>query len=198
MGGERGDFVQHGSDAWKLADNVALVTTNNVKAEEISRILGRNLQTLRLRIPEVQSVDFRTVAEAKAVAAYERTGRPVLVDDSGLIIEAWQGLPGAFTETFLSRVGAAGLLQMLDGFPDRSARIVSVLIYFDGLLTREFSGEVHGEIASQIAPGGHYGYDGIFVTGRSDGRTPSARALAVERLLASTNGVQTTDQEGSR
>ena len=45
------------------------------------------------------------MAARKAADAYALFRRPVLVDDTGLAIRAWNGLPGALIAWFLDTVG---------------------------------------------------------------------------------------------
>src|ERR671910_263315 len=74
------------------------VTTNENKLREVERILGVELGKVGPDVPEVQSLDFAEVAAHKASAARAGLGSPpypVLVEDSGLVIGAWNGLPGA-------------------------------------------------------------------------------------------------------
>ncbi|MFL2916607.1 MAG: non-canonical purine NTP pyrophosphatase, partial [Nitrospinia bacterium] len=44
---------------------------------------------------EVQSPDLDVVVRHKAQQAYESLQYPVMVEDSGLLFHAWNGLPGA-------------------------------------------------------------------------------------------------------
>ena len=106
------------------------VTSNEHKRREVQEILGVELERADLDLPEIQSLDFGEVAIAKAMRRLRGSGiapsRPVIVEDSGLVIDAWNGLPGALTKWFLAGVGAGGLLRMLSSGESRSARAVCV------------------------------------------------------------------------
>jgi XTP/dITP diphosphohydrolase len=148
------------------------VTTNEHKRGEVQRILGVELEGAALAdrdVPEVQSLDFGEVATAKALAAREALGRPahpVLVEDSGIVVGAWNGLPGPLTKLFLSAVGNEGLLRMLAGEEDRSARAVcAVAVAEVGGGVRVFRGEVAGTVASKPRGARGFGYDAVFVPG---------------------------------
>jgi XTP/dITP diphosphohydrolase len=145
------------------------VTTNEHKRREVQGILGVELESAALGpqdIPEVQALDFAEVAVHKARSAYEALGRPphpVLVEDSGLVIGAWNGLPGALTKWFVSSVGNEGILRMLCD-DDRGARAVcAVAVAAGGGEVRVFQGEVRGSVASEPSGGGGFGWDPIFV-----------------------------------
>jgi non-canonical purine NTP pyrophosphatase (RdgB/HAM1 family) len=143
------------------------VTSNQNKAREAAEILGVELHGIELDLPELQSLDFARVAVAKAAAAREALDNPdspILVEDSGLVFEAWNGLPGALTKWFLGSVGNEGLLKMLSAESDRSARAVCAVAVAaaDGSV-RVFVGEVEGKIPSEPRDEGGFGWDPIFI-----------------------------------
>ncbi len=145
------------------------VTTNEHKRREAQAILGVELEGVALGdrdVPEIQALDVAEVAAEKALRAYGALGapdHPVLVEDSGLVVEAWNGLPGALTKWFISSVGNEGILRMLSG-PDRSARAVCAVAVadVDGRV-RVFRGEVAGTLAPEPRGAGGFGWDPIFI-----------------------------------
>jgi XTP/dITP diphosphohydrolase len=142
------------------------VTTNESKRREAQRILGVELESASPDLPEVQSLDFAEVAADKARAAREALGSPpypVLVEDSGLVLGAWNGLPGALTKWFLAGVGNEGILGMLCG-GERGARAVcAVAVAGAGGDVRVFEGVVEGEVAAEPRGEEGFGWDPIFV-----------------------------------
>ncbi|WP_228282474.1 non-canonical purine NTP pyrophosphatase [Rubrobacter tropicus] len=146
---------------------VIFVTGNEHKRREVREILGVELEGADVEVPEVQAVDPADVAAAKALAAREALGFPdacVLAEDSGVMVGAWNGFPGALTKWLMGSVGNEGLLKMLSGFEDRSALAVCVaaVVAPDGGV-ETFRGEVRGEIASEARGRGGFGYDPVFV-----------------------------------
>jgi XTP/dITP diphosphohydrolase len=143
------------------------VTSNPNKAREAAEILGVEMRSVGLDLPELQALDVAQVAVAKAAAARATLGdpdSPVLVEDSGLVIDAWNGLPGALTKWFLRSVGNEGLLKMLSGEENRSARAVcAVAIALADGSVRVFVGEVEGNVAPEPRGSGGFGWDPIFV-----------------------------------
>ena len=145
------------------------VTTSEDKRREAQEILGVELEGAALgsrELPEIQALDFAEVAAHKLRAAREALGfppQPVIVEDSGLVIGAWNGLPGALTKWFLASVGNEGISRMLCG-EDRSASAVCAVAVADaGGETRVFRGEVDGEISPEPRGEGGFGWDPIFV-----------------------------------
>ena len=150
------------------------VTTNEDKRREAQRVLGVELVDAALDpqdVPEIQALDFAEVAVHKACTAREALGFPpyaVLVEDSGLMVDAWDGFPGALTKWLMRSVGNDGLLRILPPGEDRSARAVCVVALAepDGTV-RTFRGEVPGTLAPEPRGAGGFGYDPVFVPGWS-------------------------------
>src|SRR5918993_3523212 len=105
------------------------LTTNEQKHREVQEIPGFELEREDLARPEIQPIDPAEVAAVKVRAARESLGAPalpILVEDSGLMVDAWDGFPGALTKWLMRSVGNEGLLRMLPEGADRSARAVCV------------------------------------------------------------------------
>src|SRR5215203_1962852 len=155
------------SDLQENAMKAIFVTTNERKRREVQEILGFELERADLDLPEIQAIDPAEVAADKARAAREALGAPVLpvlVEDSGLMVDAWGGFPGALTKWLMGSVGNEGLLRMFAPGDDRSARAVCVvaLAEADGAV-RTFRGEVQGALALEVRGAGGFGYDPVFI-----------------------------------
>ena len=87
----------------------------------------------------------------------------MLVEDSGLAIEAWGGFPGALVKWVEKSAGLEALARMLDAFPDRSAVAVCAIAYCDGGEVVTARGEVRGTIAPEPRGSGGFGWDVLFV-----------------------------------
>ena len=151
---------------------IIFVTGNEHKRREVRGILGVELEAADLDVPEVQAVDPAEAAVAKVLVAREMLGSPdayVLVEDSGISVEAWNGFPGALTKWLMGSVGNEGFLKMLSGFGDRAATAVCVAAVAgpDGSV-ETFRGEVRGTVAREARGEGGFGYDPVFVPGWSD------------------------------
>ncbi len=151
-----------------LSGEIAFVTSNPGKAREASHFLGRPVVAVPLDLPEIQSLDFVEVARAKAVAAAAALGRAVLVEDSGLEVEAWGGFPGPMTKWItLGPLGQEGFARMLDSFPDRSATAVSTLALASPSDRPEdvivAVGRREGSLARSPRGTGGFGWDVLFV-----------------------------------
>ena len=112
---------------------------------------------------EIQSDSVEEVARVCAKAAYKRLRVPLLVEDSGLFVDALRGFPGVYSSAIYDQVGCEGILRLLAQERQRSARFVCALAYADSSGVRLFKGVVRGTIARRQTRGAGFGYDPIFI-----------------------------------
>ncbi|OLB77458.1 MAG: non-canonical purine NTP pyrophosphatase, RdgB/HAM1 family [Actinobacteria bacterium 13_2_20CM_2_71_6] len=155
---------------------ILLATRNVKKLRELQRILvGVSLVGLDevpryAELPET-GLTFAENALIKAREGAARTGLPTVSDDSGLTVDALNGMPGVFSARWSGRHGddAANLELVLAQIVDvpnplRGAAFVCVaaLVLPDG---REWTvdGEMRGRLVRAPRGTGGFGYDPIFV-----------------------------------
>jgi len=149
------------SSSW---GGLRFVTGNENKVREAREILGVELEQAVLEgAYEIQTSDLGELVRHKAEQAYRALRVPVLVEDSGLVFTAWNGLPGALVKWFESSVGCGGMLNMLAGFADRGALAQCCVAVHNGREIVIARGEVAGSIASEIRGTGGFGWDVIFI-----------------------------------
>ncbi len=139
-----------------------LVTGNEHKWLEAQRILGRPLERAALDLPEIQAPTTAEVARAKARAAFEALGRPVIVEDAGVELAALGGFPGPFIKFWETLGGLASICRALDGTPNRAAAAVCALAACDASGVRVVEGRVAGQIARAPRGSNGFGWDAIF------------------------------------
>ena len=81
------------------------VTANKNKLRGFEEILGMKLEQIEIDLEEIQDIEVEKVVEHKALEAYEKVGKPVIVEDTGLYIEAWKGFPGALAKWVDKTIG---------------------------------------------------------------------------------------------
>ncbi len=145
-----------------MPDRLLFVSSNAGKVHEVEAMLGARVEQLDLDLPEIQALEVDDVARHKAVTAFERAGRPVMVEDTGLYIEALRGLPGALVRWFLATIGPGGICDLIPAGADRSARARTVVAYCDGGTVQLFRGETAGFVVAAPTGEGGFGWDPIF------------------------------------
>jgi XTP/dITP diphosphohydrolase len=171
-----------------------LATKNENKLREVNEILGRSLKQISADLFEPQGVRVEDVVSEKAKDAFQKTGKFVLVEDTGLEFAAWNGLPGALIKWFFDSVGNDGILKMLSGETNRQATAKTAIGFFDGTETHLFVGEVSGTIPETIRGTGGFGWDPIFIPAGyqksfaemtpTEKNAVSMRKFALERMKA--------------
>ena len=173
---------------------VLVASRNAKKLDELRRILAEagvaGLEVVGLdevppfpEAPETGAT-FEENALAKARDGAAATGLACVADDSGLAVDALNGMPGVLSARWAGRHGADAannelLLAQLGDVPDerRGARFVSACaLVADG---RELVtvGEWPGVIARKPVGEGGFGYDPLFVP---EGGSVSSAQLAPE------------------
>ena len=170
--------------------------------EEILRSLSLTDEIVRgLDWPDIEETGRTLIENAliKARAVVDVTGLPVVADDTGLEVDALDGLPGVNTARYAGpgatyEDNVSRLLESMRGVADRTARFRTVvaLVMQDGVeLTAE--GSVVGVITEVRRGDGGFGYDPVFaVDGQTLAEMPaedknalSHRARALRALAAS-------------
>jgi XTP/dITP diphosphohydrolase len=158
---------------------ILLATRNVKKLVELQRILG-SIPLVGLddvpaykEVPE-SGLTFAENALIKAREGAARTGLPTVADDSGLAVDALNGMPGVFSARWSGRhhddlANLELVLAQVADVPDplRTAAFVCVaaLVLPDG---REWTvdGEMRGRLVRSPRGTGGFGYDPIFVADR--------------------------------
>jgi non-canonical purine NTP pyrophosphatase (RdgB/HAM1 family) len=139
------------------------VTRSPEKRAEVERILDSKLRSQSIDLPEIQAIEVEKVVGFKARLAYEQLDKqPVMIEDTGLYFEAWDGLPGALIKWFIKHVGPDGICRMMETFPNRRAYAKTIVATYDGEL-HAFKGTVNGRIAKEPAGEHGFGWDMIFI-----------------------------------
>jgi len=156
---------------------IFLGTNNQHKAQEIREIFtGFTIITPKeagiVSDPEETGTTFYGNALIKAKSLWQLTGKPVIADDSGLLVEALGGAPGIYSARYGNQPDSPPLtteerntylLQQMGDAPNRKASFVCNLVYYLGP-NRFYSIQetMEGEIISQPTGIGGFGYDPIF------------------------------------
>jgi XTP/dITP diphosphohydrolase len=111
---------------------VTFATTNEGKLREAREYLDEPVEQLDFDYPERQADDLAAVAAHGARAAYRHAGRPVIVDDSGLTIDAFDGFPGPYSSYVEETLGIERVWRLAEDEDDRAAAFRAVVAHCDG------------------------------------------------------------------
>ncbi len=138
-------------------------TGNTNKLREVNQILELELKQIKVDLIEPQGLNLDEIIKIKAHDAFRKTGKMVLIEDTSLEFEAWNGLPGPLIKWFLESVGNEGILRMLANELNRRAVAKTALAFFDGHKSHVFIGQLQGKITKQLRGKKGFGWDPIFI-----------------------------------
>ena len=186
-----------------MAAQVVLATRNRKKLDELHRILeaeGLDVEILSLdafpdapEVPETEST-FAGNALLKARAIAQATGLPAVADDSGLCVDALNGMPGVLSARWAGGHGDDDanldlVLAQIGDVPDQrrgaSFMCAAAVALPDGT-ERVVEGSIEGRLLRERRGENGFGYDPIFVPLGQDITT--AQMLAEEKDAISHRG----------
>jgi XTP/dITP diphosphohydrolase len=108
------------------------VTTNRGKVREAREYLGSGVEQLDFDYTEIQAPELGPIAAHGAREAYRHADAPVLVDDAGLFLSAFDGFPGPYSSYVEDKLGVERVADLTLPEEDRRASFRCVLAYCDG------------------------------------------------------------------
>ena len=129
---------------------INLVTSNPGKLREFKQILEPEIKISHIdrAFPELRSDDSGEIARMSAEMISKKLNKTVVVEDSGLFIDALNGLPGIVSAYIHNRIGLEGLLKLMEGKKNRSCEYKSAVAYCEpGKEAVSFLGVEKGTIA---------------------------------------------------
>ena len=168
-----------------------------VEAQNLLSPLGWEIQSFQIdgKVPEIiepQSDNLTTVALAKIAQGVEllatqgRFEESLLVEDSGLFIDALPEFPGVYSAHVLQSIGCEGILRLLD--ENRSAHFLTVAALWTGAAVEVFVGRCDGTISIDVKGDGGFGYDPIFIPNECENGRTFAEMSAGEKSTYSHRG----------
>ena len=173
---------------------VFLASRNAKKLAEMSRILGEFAPALSVvGLDDVASYDepvedratFEGNALLKARAGLLATGLPTLADDSGLCVDALNGMPGVLSARWSGppkddHRNNTLLLAQLEDVPDerRGAHFACAVAFCHAGGELVVTGRMPGAVIRSLRGGGGFGYDALFVADEHPGVTTAELSAA--------------------
>ena len=179
--------------------NIYLITSNEGKVREFQSLISE-VKNFQLELDEIQSLDPTEIIENKLRSAANKLNDKniafdyILVEDTSLFIDTFNGLPGPFIKFFLKSIGNEGLSKLTNLYSDNvraSAKTYIGLIDSNGN-SHFFEGEIKGKISNEPRGDNGFGWDKIFIPNGSnktfaemstdEKNNSSMRRIAIERL----------------
>lgn len=145
---------------------LVLISSNKKKIEQLKILLEQEfeLEIMQVEYPELKLDDPCNISKAAAKMLAERLKKTVLVEDSGMHVDALKGFPGIMTKFTHERIGNKGLLRLMKGVKNRKAWYKSALgLCSPGKQPLCFLGVEEGKVAEKIRGNKGWGQDPIFI-----------------------------------
>ena len=147
---------------------ITYVSRNKAKIEEATRtlarfgiqVIARNLDFIELQDDNIENVVRHKIQEATKVIE-----GPVLVDDTGVFLAAYDKFPGALAGYVLRSLGYKGFLNLLNN-EERNVTVETVAaIHIPGTGIKVFKGKCLGRIAESPSGAGNNAFplDRLFI-----------------------------------
>lgn len=182
---------------------LVFATNNMHKLEEVSKIVGDNLEIVSLNdidchddIPETaDTLEGNALLKARYIK--EHYGLDCFADDTGLEVEALDNAPGVYSARYAgpghdAEANMRKLLLELEGIENRRARFRTVIALLLNDKEYVFDGVINGIITPDKRGDSGFGYDPVFLPdnytetfaelGDDIKNKISHRALAVHKL----------------
>ena len=125
---------------------------------------GYELEHIKTTYPEIQTDTIEETIAPGLRWLMERYNRPIMIDDSGLFVDALKGFPGVYSSYVFKTVGCDGILRLMEGVKNRAARFECCIGFLvPGKEPHMSKGVAKGSIAEKKAGTGGFGYDPVFV-----------------------------------
>lgn len=145
---------------------INLVTSNLGKVKEFNVILGNSIiiNHIQKEYKELRSDDPEEITKDAAKRVAEELKKPIVVEDSGLFIEALNDFPGTCSAYIHKRIGLKGILKLMENIDDRTCCYRSAVGYCEpGKAPISFFGEEKGTVAKEVKGNYGFGHDPIFI-----------------------------------
>lgn len=146
--------------------DIRFVSSNAHKIKEVQVILapaGVTVVPASIKIQEVQTEDEKHLVRDKVLKAYQRIGRPVFVEHTGLQLPGLNGLPGGLTQVFWDRLEADRFASLVKSLGDTAVTAKTVIGYCDSRTLWYFEGIIEGTVPDVPAGNRDFQWDCVFI-----------------------------------
>jgi XTP/dITP diphosphohydrolase len=145
---------------------IRFVSSNKHKiaeAKEILEPIGITVSASELKIEELQTTDTSKLVHDKLLKAFQKIGRPLFVEHTGLYLRHLNELPGGLTQIFWDSLQADRFSELFGRLPPVTAATARTTVaYCDGRKIHDFTGEITGIITGEPRGPRGFQWDCVF------------------------------------
>ncbi|KAK2195959.1 bifunctional Ham1-like protein/Inosine triphosphate pyrophosphatase-like [Babesia duncani] len=142
--------------------DVIFCTSNLHKVQDMQCILGDQFNVIQhdVDLCEIQG-NPESIIRHKCIEAYKLLKKPLIVEDTCLGFNAFNGLPGPYIKYFLVELGAENIYKLLAEFDDKSGFAMCSIGYVDENGIEIFHHKTMGDIVKSRGST-EFGWNSIF------------------------------------
>jgi len=158
-----------------------VITSNPGKVREFQgelASLGFTMKHMGVGYEEIQTDRLEDVVRHGLRELEQRGLDNFIIDDSGLFVESLNDFPGVYSAHALRTLGCKGILRLMEGVEERSARFECCIgARIEGVDEIVVCDVARGEIIQEERGEGGFGFDPIF---RPDGESRTYAQIPLE------------------
>jgi len=137
----------------------------NISESDIEKRINKELMKVNIisnniQIEEIQCEDMKKVVKDKALRAFKKVGRPLIVEHTGLFFHEIGGYPGGLTQIFWEKLQGEKIVELFKG---KEVTAKTIICFCDGKSFSYFEGEVEGTISEEMKGTSDFEWDVIFI-----------------------------------
>ena len=143
-----------------------LVTSNEHKISECQTLFGQygyEIMGIDIKIKELQTQDSAELVRDKALKAFQVLQVPLLVEHTGISLDAMGGFPSGLTQCMWDSMLADRFCELFGGGKRGKVTARTDLVAVDGRRLLESHGEVLGSVSDSPKGNRDFQWDCIFV-----------------------------------
>lgn len=142
---------------------IYFLSSNKYKIDEVTSILNNyNIIPINEKINEIQSDSIEKIVDDKAIKAFKKIKRPVIVEQTGLLIKNFGNLPGGLTQIFWDALQADKFCNFFSNNETSKCIAKTIIGYCNCKKIITFDGEIEGIIVKEPRGNRDFQWDCIF------------------------------------
>ena len=149
MPSEKPEFIFfHTGNEHKLGEASQAMSELQIKIKSL-RSISPSISVVEPQGESCAQVAHSKIMQVLHLVGEKMNGNWIMVEDSGLFVDALGGFPGVYSSYVHSTVGIEGILKLLEENNDRSARYISSIAFWDGKHIHSVQGHCRGRISTE-------------------------------------------------
>lgn len=139
------------------------ISNNKYKIQETTELFkphGIEVIAVGSKLEELQTTNIHALVRDKTLRAFNQIGHPLVVEHTGLVLDALGGFPGGLTQIFWDAIQADRFSSLFGGTKISAKTTIG---FCDGQKIHFVDGETNGQVAASPKGPREFQWDCIFI-----------------------------------